>query len=249
MKGLFLNERTHNKLILFFNGWSLDENIVNHLTSSEYDVIMFYDYSNLGIDENILNEINNYEEVNIIAWSFGVWACGEVINKFNNPKNVIAINGTLIPIDNNFGIPEKIFNLTLSNLSEKSYPKFFKNMFSEEVDLNRLPKRTIENQKQELIQIKKNSSLPPPSTKGTAELVEASDPVSVAKRSVRGRVGVGGDIQYINLFTKIFISNNDKIISAKNQINFWSQRKDLNIIEKDCGHYIPFKNWDEIING
>lgn len=211
------------KLILFFNGWSLDENIVKHLTSSEHDVIMFYDYSGLDIDENVLKEINGYEEINIIAWSFGVWACSTVINKFNNPKNVIAINGTLIPIDNNFGIPEKILNLTLSNLSEKTYPKFFKNMFAEEVDSNRFPQRTIENQKQELRQIQ-----------------ELSSKKQLSKLSFAP--------------TKIFISNNDKIISAKNQINYWEGVNDKNntkiqIIKKDCGHYIPFKNWDEIING
>lgn len=212
----WLTKNNSQKLIIFFNGWSLDENIVNHLTSLEYDVVMFYDYSDLGISESIVTEINNYNEINIIAWSFGVWACGAVINKFSNPKNVIAINGTLVPIDNEVGIPERMFNLTLSNLSENTYPKFFKNMFAQEADLNKLPKRTVESQRQELIQIQKLST----------------------EKSFT---------QNANIFTKVFISTNDKIISAKNQLNFWGEN--IKIIKKECGHSVPFKSWDEIING
>lgn len=218
MKGLFLNQlqkaenEQYNKLIIFFNGWSLDENIVNHLTSYEYDVLMFYDYANLEISKETINEINNYKEINIIAWSFGVWACGNVIDKFKNLKEVIAINGTLIPIDNKFGISEKMFNLTLSNLSEKTYPKFFQNMFEGDTNFEKLPKRDIENQKQELINIRDNSSLKP----------------------------------YTKFFTKVFVGNQDKIISAKNQINFWGE--DF-IVRVNKGHYIfdLFKSWDEII--
>jgi pimeloyl-[acyl-carrier protein] methyl ester esterase len=209
-----LNQNNCSKLIIFFNGWSLDKNIVNHLISSNYDVIMFYDYSDLEIDENIIKAINNYEEINIIAWSFGVWACSCVIDKFKTPKNVIAINGTPVPIDDNFGIPEKIFNLTLSNLSEKNYVRFFKNMFVDKPDLSKLPKRNVENQRQELINIK--NSLP-----------------AIIKQE---------------LFTKVFVGIQDKIISPKNQLRFWDS---ATIIKVDKGHYIfdLFKTWDEIING
>ena len=50
-------------------------------------------------------------------------------------------------------------------------------------------------------------------------------------------------------FNKIFIGIQDKIIPAKNQINFWSQNKELKIIKLNEGHCIfkLFKSWDEII--
>lgn len=155
MKSNWLIKNNSKKIILFFNGWSLDENIVKHLTSSEYDVLMLSDYSNLDLNLSILKEIYEYKEINIIAWSYGVWACGNIIELFKNPNNVIAINGTLLPIDNNFGISEKMFNLTLSNLSEKNYPRFFQNMFETNADLNKMPQRNIENQKQELESIQR----------------------------------------------------------------------------------------------
>lgn len=228
MKSLFLSlgggdklpgRSDSNRLIIFFNGWSLDENIIKHLDTVNYNVLMFYDYSDLEISEEILEKCNSYQEINIISWSFGVWACSAVINKFNKLKNVIAINGTPVPIDNSFGIPEKIFNLTLSNLSEKNYPLFYKNMFLkfEKNFLKGLPNRDIANQTQELTQIKNLSS---------------SLAVPIPQQ-----------------FTKIFVGTQDKIIPAKNQIKFWSQYKELPIIELNEGHCIfnSFKNWDEIV--
>ncbi|MDD3436608.1 MAG: DUF452 family protein [Candidatus Gastranaerophilales bacterium] len=253
MNSKWLIKNKSKKLIIFFNGWSLDENIVNtelqskqdlqceskvgilahqqkinnnnlianqykHINSSQNDVLMFNNYANLEISDEILTEINNYEEKNIISWSFGVWACSKVISKFGKVKKVVAINGTLIPIHNNFGIPEKIFNLTLSGLSEKTYPKFFKNMF---LDFDTkfyegLPKRNIEDQRQELIQIQKQSS------------------------------DMSRQTQYFN---KIFIGMEDKIIPAKNQINFWDTEKNIEIVQLNQGHYIfeLFKTWEEIL--
>lgn len=208
-----------DKLILFFNGWSLDEIIVKHLSTTNFDVLMFNDYSNLEIEEKVINKINSYAEVNVIAWSFGVWACANVINKFDNLNNAIAVNGTLVPINNNLGIPEKIFNLTLQHLSEENYVRFFKNMFSGEADLSKISTRSIENKKHELEQIKNLS-------------VEKS-----CKQNVKS-------------FNKVYIGNNDKIISARNQLNFWGETN-AQIIKIESGHYLfdSFISWDEILNG
>lgn len=162
MQASWLIKNNSKKLIVFFNGWSMDENAVKHLSTSQHDVVMLYNYSDLEIPESIINESNGYEEINIIAWSFGVWSAAAVINQFKNPKNIVAINGTLIPIDNSFGIKEKIFNLTLFLLSSTTYASFFKNMFSSideyEKSLNSIPKREIEDKKNELSQIKKLTS-------------------------------------------------------------------------------------------
>lgn len=221
MKSKYLIKNNSKKLIIFFNGWSLDENIVKNLETINYDVLMLYDYENIEIPEDVLKEIDKYDNLNIIAWSFGVWACCTVINQFNKLKNVVAINGTPIPIDDNFGIPEKIFNLTLTNMSEKNYPRFYKNMFNifEEKFFSMLSNRNATSQIQELTMIQKQASEQIP-------------------------------LQKINQFNKVFISTQDKIIPAKNQLNFWSNQNDLKIFELEKGHYIfdLFKTWDEIIN-
>lgn len=273
MQQIWVIKNNSKKLIIFFNGWSLDENIVNHFNSADYDVLMFNDYCNLEIADETIEKINSYSEINVIAWSFGVWACGNIIDKIfdaaqsklqyisagglanppyendsgqvliapQNFKNVIAINGTPIPIDNNLGIPEKIFNLTLTHLSEENYIKFFKNMFVSEADLNKLPKRNVENQKQELQQIQNLSALCP-------RLLWERDEFQCEERALEIR---GRSIREIaKFFNKVFISANDKIISAKNQLNFWNET-DAKIKQIDSGHYIfdLFNTWDEIIYG
>lgn len=219
MEAKWLSKNNLPKLIIFFNGWSLDDNIIKHLKSAEYDILMLNNYINLEIPKEILAQIGKYEEKNIIAWSFGVWACGNTIKNFGKIKNAVAINGTTVAIDNNFSIPEKIFNLTLSTLSEKTYPKFFQNMFSsKKYNENLMPERTIDSQKQELIQIQ-NMSL-------------KQEKINCAK-----------------LFNKVLIGTKDRIIPPENQINFWNTNKAEKIIEVDEGHYIfdLFKSWEEIL--
>ena len=43
-------ENNNNKLIIFFNGWGMDEIIVSHLDKEDYDLLILYDYRDLDID-------------------------------------------------------------------------------------------------------------------------------------------------------------------------------------------------------
>ena len=54
MKYKWLNRNNNQKLIVFFNGWGIDENIVKHLDCEDYDVLMFYDYNTLDVDFNLI---------------------------------------------------------------------------------------------------------------------------------------------------------------------------------------------------
>ena len=44
----------------------------------------------------------------------------------------IALNGTTKIIDDNFGIPSKIYKITIKLFNEESCEKFIKNMFNSE---------------------------------------------------------------------------------------------------------------------
>ena len=49
-------------------------------------------------------------------------------------------------------------------------------------------------------------------------------------------------------YTKALVGVNDKIIPAKNQLNFW-EKFDVPVVKLDCGHF-PFynyKSWEEIM--
>lgn len=145
MKYKWLNQKNNQKLIIFFNGWGMDECVVNHLKPEDYDVMMFYDYNTLETDFDF-ESLNNYPQKHLVAWSMGVMIATLFdINYFSKT----AINGTLKPIDDRFGIPKRIYNLTLRGFSPEGAEQFIKSMYSETPD-NIYPKREFENQKTEL---------------------------------------------------------------------------------------------------
>ena len=147
MKYKWLNRKNSSKLIVFFNGWGMDESVVEHLNPNDFDVIMFYDYNSLDTDMKIPS---SYKEKFLIAWSMGVM----VATLFDNDyKSKTAVNGTLKPIDNKFGIPVKIYELTIKNFSPAGAKRFIENMFSEPIQLPDV-KREFDNRKTELEALK-----------------------------------------------------------------------------------------------
>ena len=148
MKYKWLNKENNNKLIIFFNGWGMDESIVKHLEFGCYDVIMFYDYNDLNIDLNI---ISGYDTKYLTAWSMGVM----IASKFNiEYASKTAINGTLKPIDDKYGILPKIYDLTIKRLDVN---KFMKQMFEQGENIPEI-NRNYENQRKELEAIKTYSA-------------------------------------------------------------------------------------------
>ena len=145
MKYKWLNHKNNEEIIVFFNGWGMDESIVENLDPENYDVLMFYDYNSLVAEFN-LAELSKYKKRHLVAWSMGVMTATLFDIKWDSTT---AINGTLKPVDNNFGIPERIYDLTVKNFSLLGAEKFMKSMFKEEA---RMPdiKRDFASQKSEL---------------------------------------------------------------------------------------------------
>ena len=82
MKYKWLNKNSNQKLIIFFNGWGMDENVVKHLNCEDYDVLMFYNYNTLETDFDF-KLLNIYPEKNLIAWSMGVMVATNFIKYFS----------------------------------------------------------------------------------------------------------------------------------------------------------------------
>ncbi|MBQ4647355.1 MAG: DUF452 family protein [Candidatus Gastranaerophilales bacterium] len=155
MQYFWLNKNNNKKLILFFNGWAMNETPVKHLKFSDFDVLVLYDYRDLNFDLSQF-DFSKYEKKYLICWSMGVYASclfNEILKDFDKK---IAINGTTKIIDDNFGIPEKIYKITVKLLNEDSCDKFIKNMFDNgKLNPNITINRTLEELKEELISIQK----------------------------------------------------------------------------------------------
>ena len=150
MRYKWLNKVNNQKLIIFFNGWGMDEKVVAHLDCEDFDLLMFYDYNTLDTDFDF-SLLNIYSEKNLIAWSMGVMIGSKYINK-NTLTQAIAINGTLKPIDTEYGIHPRIYDLTVKGFDENGRDKFISSMFEEKRNIN--CSRDIKNQHSELIALK-----------------------------------------------------------------------------------------------
>lgn len=150
MKYKWLQKNNNKKVIIFFNGWGMDENPVKHLDCEDYDVVIIYDYNNLNTDL----VLKNYDEKYIISWSMGVVIAGINNNAINeiikDYKSATAISATPFIIDDKFGIPEKIYNLTLKGFNETSALKFIDRMFTETFKFENFTNRSFESKKSEL---------------------------------------------------------------------------------------------------
>lgn len=208
----YLKNNGSKNLIVFFCGWALDEKPFALLQSKDFDVLFVFDYSDLKLNF----DFSKYEKKILIAFSYGVFIAS--ICKLPDFDFKIAINGTLKPINKDFGIAPKIFDLTLNSINEESMQKFYSRMFDNDFDYKyfteNLPQREAESCKTELLNIKK--------------YYENSNNIDFS-------------------YDKVLISDGDKIVSVKSQLNFW---QDVSVKNINAGHFIfyKFKSFDEIMN-
>lgn len=157
MKVAPINSIESTRLLLIFAGWGMDATPFAGLGPGySFDIAVAYDYTD-GI--GMSGDLSSYDEVMILAWSFGVIAADHFIAA--HPElpitSRIAVNGTLHPVDDSLGIPRATFNATLQGLSEASLLKFYRRMCGdagafkawEEVR----PQRTIDSLRDELTAI------------------------------------------------------------------------------------------------
>ena len=90
---------SNRRAILLFAGWGMDEKPFTGLNAEGYDIIIIRDYREGKPSEALRTLIDRYEELCVIAWSFGVPVATEFI--VNNPSLPvtarIAVNGTISP--------------------------------------------------------------------------------------------------------------------------------------------------------
>lgn len=124
MQFKFTHSGSGSRLILLFAGWGADWRVSSGLEIGGYDVAVVWDYRTLECD--FLPQIAGYEEIVVVAWSFGVTAAtGFIIDRPDLPVTAtIAVNGTQHPVDDSLGIPPAVFSGTLAGLDDRNLKKF-----------------------------------------------------------------------------------------------------------------------------
>jgi len=111
--------------------------------------VMFYDYNDISTIQPF-----NYSTVQLIAWSMGVFIAYLLKDKLPQFERKIAINGTPFPVDDEFGIPKKVFDLTLAHARTGLEGKFYKNVMG--ADFERFScERSVDNCVEELHSLSK----------------------------------------------------------------------------------------------
>lgn len=210
---IHLQDNNSNNLILFFCGWGMDENPFAVLKSKS-DVLFVYDYTTPDFPEF---DFSKYNSVTLLSFSYGVYA-GAIVKLPDNLKldKRVAINGTLIPIDDKYGVPVKQFELT-EKMDSESVVKFRQRLFGGEkaqdhfeIFEQNLPQRSAKSCTEELLGMKKYV------------------PKITASKKV---------------FDKVYIASHDRCVPTRNQRNFWLMMEAENIINLETGHF-PFYNYE-----
>lgn len=153
-----------SRAIMLFAGWGMDEKPFGRLALRGYRVIVLWDYRSPTPPPELLDELRNYEEIAVVAWSFGVPAATRFLLAHPEfPVSArIAVNGTMHPVDDSLGIPEAIFRGTLEGLTEKSLSKFYLRMAGSADAFMQfsatLPDRNIEELREELSAIESDGA-------------------------------------------------------------------------------------------
>ncbi|MGL1931869.1 MAG: DUF452 family protein [Desulfotalea sp.] len=185
--------KTDKSLLIFFNGWGMDENPILPFVPVNRDLLIIYDYRKFDFSELSLF-LDDYDNCEIISWSMGVLAGQEALSLpalSTKCKFALAINTTLQPINDEFGIPLNIYK-DMTNNFLSSLEKFQKGMCLRDLGffLKHKSLRSSKDQLEELeILYKKKISY----------------------------------IEKDSLFNAVLIGRGDKIIPAKNQLKFWQK--------------------------
>lgn len=155
MQQVFLQQNHSSKLNLIFLGYGQDVAHFEYLKDkTDNDIALVFDYQNHNFDASVYTE---YQEINLITWSMGVMVAPVVLVNTSLVDKLIskvAINGTVEGIDLKFGIPKKIWELTISSMNETNALKFNQRMCNDETLFNEYTSiksnRTVENLKSEL---------------------------------------------------------------------------------------------------
>lgn len=149
MKKYLINKNS-DSLLIFFTGWGCDEYEFKHLETHS-DVLILYNYSDLNLDF----DFSKYKELNLIAFSAGVFAASIMNFDFKTHKK-IAISGNPYLFDENLGLSKEIQDV-LYNITEKNADDFARNYLvktDEEWKIFHHSKRTLESCRAEFDSLK-----------------------------------------------------------------------------------------------
>ncbi len=214
----WLHNHHRKKLIIFCNGWGMDSEPFRSIDSSDYDVLNLYNFKDFHVTDQCWDFFSRYAERILVGWSMGVWVGQRLFDSHKDLfSRTIAINGTLCPIDNRYGIPRDMFNGTMEAWSELSRQKFYSRLCGRRDVRSRFlessPARTLTDQQDEL--------------KYYLDNVDCLEPAE-------------------SIYNEIVVGDKDRIVPTDHQIEYWGSRN-ITIVRGSHFLFYTWKSWDHMM--
>lgn len=122
MRHLQIKTADNHDATLWFLGWGFDGHLADFLPE-EGNVMALWDYTTL---EDKTLDLSPWQEVEVKAWSMGVWAA-EAFMRLHpevRVKKATAFCGTPVPADATRGIGAEAIRLTIDHFDEANRDKF-----------------------------------------------------------------------------------------------------------------------------
>lgn len=195
------------KLFVFFAGWGASAELFEGIQVEKgWDFIICFDYSDGDFS---FGEVADYNCVRVIGWSFGVMVAELALENFaGKVVDAVAINGTRMPVNDVFGIPERVFRLTLDGMKgEGVWEKFKRRMCLEKLSV-------FENLN-----------------------VERKRDVLQCELKYLYQCTLHNKVSRVCIWKKAIVGCKDLIFPYGNQIAAWKQEGSVKIEERDVAHY------------
>ncbi|MDE5903436.1 MAG: DUF452 family protein [Muribaculaceae bacterium] len=210
-----------HRLIIIFSGWSTSPALYAGIFPEGWDVMVVYDY---GRTDEPLSIPHYYSSILVVAWSLGVAAAEEALrHEAHRVSGAFAVNGTLAPAHDLYGIPSRIYHDTEAALNERNLRRF-RHRLSSSRDPYTFPEESpaaiseAEATDPQLLIARLRTEL--------RHLAPHTLPLSADECSLPWR--------------KAYIGSSDLIFPALNQRRAWEAHPARpQICEWQCGHYIP----------
>lgn len=225
MKYFYKIDPKAEKLILFFDGWSMDQTAIEHLELPDStDLICCYDYRDILFNPQC--DFTKYRQIDLVAWSMGVWGAETVAINKQLPEltSATAIAGTPIPMHDKLGIPRRMFIATLKGISEENRKRFNLRMCGGKAHRHLL--KSLES-------------------RTTQEVRDELDTVRQASMKLQGEDFIPSNLDW----TKAIVPEKDFIIPPENQIYYWQSHQIPFIKIEGAEHYVfsNYHKWSDII--
>lgn len=200
MKTVWLQQDNKADCLLFFSGWGMDAEPFRFLTAKHCDVLLVHDYRQLPGHFDLSPLLANYARLHLIGWSMGVWTAAHMLTgQAEQFSTSLALAGTLLPIDDQQGIPLKNYAALCQNFSPAALSSFYSAMFDDNEQqlqrfLSHCPQQRLIDLQEELLSF----------------------------QQAFHHFGPAQDI-----FAHKIVTSRDKIFSARNQMRHWGRGNSL----------------------